>query len=67
MSDDDSPWVHCPSQGLKPIPMTDWDESGCRRVACPLCWFSYSTMMNDPLLPSHWVSTESGDVMVVGP
>lgn len=61
---DDGPWVHCPSLDMRPVLLSHSRFTGESVVACPICWWSYVTMMSAPLLPSHWVNRESGDVMV---
>ena len=60
----DGPWVHCPSLGRTPVPVSDRASDGVRTVACPVCWWAYPTTIDRPLLPSHWINRESGDVMV---
>lgn len=60
----DGPWVHCPSLDRTPVPVSDWAPDGVRLVRCPCCAWTFPTTMDDPLLPSHWINRESGDVMV---
>lgn len=37
------------------------------RAACPVCEFTYSTVMDEPSLPRHWLSADGKLVRVGAP
>lgn len=53
-------WRRCPGG-----PAVDVDTR--RMVArCPSCDFTFSTLMDEPVLPEHWFARD-GEVVLFGP
>jgi hypothetical protein len=50
-------WQLCPSAGLVPVLLGNY------QAACPGCGWTFTTMMDRPLLVRHWVN-EAGDVLI---
>lgn len=55
-------WVECPSRrmGCKPILLGNF------QAQCPICDFTFSTVMDEPVLPRHWISRD-GELVRLGP
>jgi hypothetical protein len=53
-------WTECPSGGRTPIKLTD------DRAKCPTCEFTYSTLMDRPALPRHWISRDGQCIRIGG-
>lgn len=57
MIDPTSGWVHCPSSGMAPVLLGNF------QARCPLCDWVFTTMMDEPVLPRHFFNAD-GDVLI---
>lgn len=54
-------WKECPTSGVPA------ERCGPMTAACPTCDFSFSTMMDEPIVPRHWWNVDGITVKVTAP